>query len=66
MMHLVIYRILKYTLKQVFFFFFFLSKFYKKNKKKIKKLTYGTKKVEGVSFPIHGGKNVDKGKRIGM
>jgi hypothetical protein len=42
----------------VFFFFFFF--FNNRGKKKKKKLNYGTKKVEGESFQLHGIKYVDK------
>jgi hypothetical protein len=35
-------------------------------KEKKKKTNYRIKKVEGESFPIHGGKDVDKGKMMGM
>jgi hypothetical protein len=34
--------------------------------KRKKNLTYGTKKVEGVSFPKHGGKYEDNGERMRM
>jgi hypothetical protein len=32
----------------------------------MKNLTYGTKKVEWVSFPKHGGKDEDNGEMMGM
>jgi hypothetical protein len=43
----------------VLFFFFFFKSTYEIKKKK-KKLNYGTKKVEGESFQLHGIKYVDK------
>jgi hypothetical protein len=49
-----------------FFFSFFLKYIAKINEKKKKKLTYGTKKVKGVSFLKHRGKDEDNGKRIRM
>jgi len=47
------------------FFFFFFEYIVERTKRK-KNLTYGTKKVEGVSFPKHGGKDEDNGERMGM
>jgi hypothetical protein len=47
-------------------FFFFFKYIVEKKTIEKEKLTYGTNKVEGVSFPIHGGKDVDKGEMIGM
>jgi len=42
-------------------FFFFLSTYRKKKKTKL-----WTKKVEGESFPLHRGKDVEKGEKMGM
>jgi hypothetical protein len=49
-----------------FFFSFFFKVYRKKKRKEKKKLTYGTKKVKGVSFLKHRGKDEDNEKRIRM
>jgi hypothetical protein len=48
----------------VSFFFFFCEYIVKKPRER--EQTYGIKKVEGEYFPIHGGKDVDKGEMMGM
>jgi hypothetical protein len=57
-------RVEKLKKKPRFFFFFF--EYIVERTKRKKNLTYGTKKVEGVSFPKHGGKDEDNGERMGM
>jgi hypothetical protein len=57
-------RVEKLKNKRSFFFFFF--EYIVERTKRKKNLTYGTKKVEGVSFPKHGGKDEDNGERMGM
>jgi len=46
--------------------FFFFCEYIVKKTKREREQTYGIKKVEGESFPIHGGKDVDKGEINGM
>jgi len=57
-------RVEKLKKKRSFFFCFF--EYIVERTKRKKNLTYGTKKVEGVSFPKHGGKDEDNGERMGM
>jgi hypothetical protein len=49
-----------------FFFFFFFFFFLVNIEKKKKNTKLWTKKVEGESFPLHRGKDVEKGEKMGM